>query len=226
MSIKISKDLIPGGIADKIKSNFDPKQLSKGIIVEMEHTDNPALAKEIAQDHLSEDSKYYDHLEEMETKYSKAYVLASLYLNHVKFSQDQTNTPSITIQPGRPEANCALDILKKWKPDFFIGVRSIVIGPSPNYGYVESGPDKDPTVIYINADRIVNESGQQNGKAAAIATARVIAHEKGHVASFNDAQGFVGGETPAQIQEQEFDNWLKSGGMMQVENLPSYKALQ
>ncbi len=225
MSLKIAKDLIPGGLADKTKSNFDPEQLRKGISIEMEHTTSQAVAREIAQDHLSEDPKYYDHLEEMEKKYSKAYVFASLYLNHIKFSQDQTNTPNITIQPGRPETNCALDILKKWKPDYFVGVKEIVVGPSPNYGYVESGPDKDPTVIYINADRIVNESGQQSGKAAAIATARVIAHEKGHVASFNEHHGFVGGETPAQAQETEFDNWLKSGGMQQVESLPSYQGL-
>jgi hypothetical protein len=225
MSIKVSKDLIHGGLADKQKSGFDPKQLRKGIKVEMEHTKNPDLAREIAQDHLSEDPKYYDHLEKMEQKYSKAYVLASIYFECAKFAQDQTNTPNITIQPGRPEANCALDILKRWKPGYFIGVRNIVIGPSPNYGYVESGPDKDPTVIYINADRIVNESGQQRGKAAAIATARVIAHEKGHVDSFDEGQGFVGGETPAQAQETEFDNWLKSGGMKQIESLPSYQAL-
>lgn len=224
MGSKKVKDLIHGGLTDKRKSGFDPDQLRKGIKVEMEHTADRAVAKEIAQDHLAEDPKYYDHLKEMEKKYSKAYVFASLYLRYV-MAQDQTNTPNITIQPGKPEANCALDILKKWKPDYFIGVRSIVLGPSPNYGYVESGPDKDPTVIYINADRIVNEAGQQKGKAAAIATARVIAHEKGHVASFDANKGFVGGETPAQVQEQEFDNWLNSGGMQQIESLPSYQAL-
>lgn len=85
MSIKISKDLIPGGLADNIKSNFDPDQISKGINVEMEHTNNPSLAKEIAQDHLTEDPKYYDHLEEMESKYSKTYTFASLYFDFVKF---------------------------------------------------------------------------------------------------------------------------------------------
>lgn len=226
MGIKISKDLIPGGLADHVKSGFDPEQLRKGIKVEMEHTNSLAIAKEIAQDHLTEDPKYYDHLEEMENKYKKAYKFASIYCQYIKYSQDQTNTPNITIQPGKPEANCALDILKKWKPNYFIGVKSIILGPSPNYGYVESGPDKDPTVIYINADRIVNEAGQQSGKEAAIATARVIAHEKGHVDSFDNNNGFIGGETPAQMQEQEFDNWLNSGGMQQIESLPSYQNLK
>ena len=64
-------DKIPGGLADKKQpSDFPPDQLQKGIKVEMEHTDDPALAKEIAMDHLTEDSSYYDKLEEMEKKAS------------------------------------------------------------------------------------------------------------------------------------------------------------
>jgi hypothetical protein len=141
-------------------------------------------------------------------------------------AQDTVNTPNITIQPGRPEANCALEILKLWKPDYFVGVSNIVIGPSANYGHVESGPGKDPTTIYLNADRIVSESGgQQGGQAAALATAKVIAHEKGHVASFNPQQGFVGAESPAESQEHDFENWLNSGGMQRVESLSCYNSL-
>lgn len=226
MSVKLmrlAKDLIHGGRADKVKSGFDLKQLRKGIKIEMEHTNDENIAREIAQDHLTEDPKYYDHLEEMESKYVEALYFASVFC---KYAQDQVDTPNITIQPGRPEASCALEILKRWKPDYFVGVRNIVIGPSANYGYVESGPDKDPTVIYINADRIVGEAGQQSGREAAIATARVIAHEKGHVASFDAQQGFIGGETPAEAQEQEFDNWLNSGGMQQIESLPCFQSLQ
>jgi len=138
----------------------------------------------------------------------------------------QVETPNITIQPGRAEATAALDILKLWKPNYFIGVREIVIGPSANYGYVEAGPGKDPTVIYINADRIVAESGgQQSGQSAALACARVIAHEKGHVESYDDQQGFVGGEAPAEAQEQEFDAWVNGGGMQQIQSLPSFTNL-
>lgn len=64
-------DKIPGGKADdKSKSDFDPKQLAMGKKVEMEHTDNPALAAEIARDHLSEPGAkhYYDELEKMEKR--------------------------------------------------------------------------------------------------------------------------------------------------------------
>ena len=65
-------DKIKGGLADgKNDKDFDPKQIEKGIKVEMEHTDDKELAKEIAKDHLMENSKYYDHLEKMEEKMDK-----------------------------------------------------------------------------------------------------------------------------------------------------------
>ena len=67
------KDKVPGGLADnKPLGNYSKEQLIKGLQVEMEHTDDPALALEIATDHLEEDSSYYDHLKEMEDKHAGA----------------------------------------------------------------------------------------------------------------------------------------------------------
>ena len=63
-------DLLKGGLADMAQpSQFNPAQLRKGVIVEAEHTDDPAIAREIAMDHLMEDPKYYDHLAEMEKEH-------------------------------------------------------------------------------------------------------------------------------------------------------------
>ena len=63
----MAKDLIPGGLADhKPRSKFDPKQLEMGRKVEMEHTDDPDLAEEIATDHLEEFGNYYTALDKME----------------------------------------------------------------------------------------------------------------------------------------------------------------
>jgi hypothetical protein len=71
------KDELPGGLADD-KSLQDiankhgaPLELIQlmfkwGTDVEMEHTNDPALAKEIAMDHLMEDPIYYKKLKEME----------------------------------------------------------------------------------------------------------------------------------------------------------------
>lgn len=69
-------DKIPGGLADKKKeSDFDPKKLKAGIKVEMEHTSDPDIAKEIAMDHLTEDSNYYEKLKTVE-KYDRVEITA------------------------------------------------------------------------------------------------------------------------------------------------------
>jgi hypothetical protein len=71
------KQQLQGGLADKIpSSSFSKDQLEKGIKVEMEHTNDPAKAKEIAMDHLAENPKYYDHLEKMEREMDKQSGLA------------------------------------------------------------------------------------------------------------------------------------------------------
>ena len=57
-------------IAKKHKVSLEllKKQLTKGIKVEMEHTEDKSKASEIAMDHLSEDPKYYQKLKKIETK--------------------------------------------------------------------------------------------------------------------------------------------------------------
>lgn len=56
-----NRDRIPGGPADKKKpSDFDPTALRKGQQHEMEHTTDPAIAREIASDHLTEHPRYYE----------------------------------------------------------------------------------------------------------------------------------------------------------------------
>ena len=60
-------EAIEGGLADgKEPIDYDADQIAKGIKVEMEHTDDPKTALEIAMDHLEEIPDYYDHLEQME----------------------------------------------------------------------------------------------------------------------------------------------------------------
>jgi hypothetical protein len=63
------KDEIKGGLADKKDpKDLPPKQLKMGKRVEKEHTNNPALSREIAMDHLVEDKHYYSKLKKMEKK--------------------------------------------------------------------------------------------------------------------------------------------------------------
>ncbi len=58
---------IPGGLSSgKPDSDFDPEALAEGIKVEMEHTADRAVAKEITKDHLTEDKEYYKKLRVIE----------------------------------------------------------------------------------------------------------------------------------------------------------------
>lgn len=60
-------EAISGGLAKgKSDADFDPKQIEKGIKIELEHTGDAEKAKEIAKDHLTEIPDYYDRLEKME----------------------------------------------------------------------------------------------------------------------------------------------------------------
>jgi len=75
-------DKIPGGRADNLADDeFNKKELSKGQDVEMEHTDDPELAKEITKDHMVEfnqkdengkyNNNYYKNLDNMEKEMEK-----------------------------------------------------------------------------------------------------------------------------------------------------------
>jgi len=66
---KSFKEKIPKGRSSgKNPSDFSEEQIQKGIKVELEHTDDRDLAKEIAMDHLDEFPKYYKELDKMEKK--------------------------------------------------------------------------------------------------------------------------------------------------------------
>lgn len=59
--IKLKKGRVPDW-------KFNRTQLRKGIKVEMEHTNNPMVAKQIAKAHLYESPRYYKELEKMERR--------------------------------------------------------------------------------------------------------------------------------------------------------------
>ena len=54
---------LPGGVGDNTPTEkVDTNQLSMGIQIEMEHTNDPAIAQEIAMDHLNDEPEYYTKL--------------------------------------------------------------------------------------------------------------------------------------------------------------------
>jgi len=68
---KFKEKILVGRSNSKNHSNFPEDQVQKGIEVELEHSDDRELAKEIAMDHLKEFSNYYKELEKMENKLSE-----------------------------------------------------------------------------------------------------------------------------------------------------------
>ena len=98
---KMREDQIPGGKGDdKTPGDFNRDQILKGMQVEMEHTDDPAIAMEITMDHLSEDPTYYDklatiHQEGATDPYElKAWALFSEYI-YFKYFDKMTDIRSL-----------------------------------------------------------------------------------------------------------------------------------
>ena len=59
----MSYEHLTGGRADgRSPADFDPAALAEGTRHEREHTRDPAIAREIAMDHLAEDPRYYERL--------------------------------------------------------------------------------------------------------------------------------------------------------------------
>lgn len=60
------------GEDERPDSDYDAKQLARGIEVEKEHTLNEVISKIIAKDHLDEFANYYDGLDAMEEELEKS----------------------------------------------------------------------------------------------------------------------------------------------------------
>lgn len=119
----------------------------------------------------------------------------------------QTSGPNIVIEPTEPTVQKAVNILKRMDPNYFSGVKKIVLSPATMYyGHVESGPGKDPTVVNVNLNKIKSTNPQD----ALLSAVTTIAHEVAHVKSFDNEQGFVGGEAPAEAEERKVEQWLKA----------------
>jgi Protein of unknown function (DUF5661) len=67
IDIKSFKDTLWGGMADgKAVTTYDLQQLLTGIKFEMEHSNDPFIALEIAMDHLERIPDYYSRLDRLE----------------------------------------------------------------------------------------------------------------------------------------------------------------
>jgi hypothetical protein len=98
---RASGDKLKGGLADAgAPIGVDAGEVAAGIAVEMEHTDDPKIAREIAYDHLTEDPNYYKKLETIEDESLGTFEKALQRFLHAAQSQAKP-TYEIDIERGR-----------------------------------------------------------------------------------------------------------------------------
>ena len=94
-SKEIGEDKVAGGLAKGLTLNDIAEkhgisidilvaEFKKGIAVEMEHTTDREIAKEIALDHLFEDPKYYTKLSKIEKPTNEVYTKGQLFKGTIK----------------------------------------------------------------------------------------------------------------------------------------------
>ena len=92
MKFKEMYEMDMTGLADETgttEKDVDPKELKMGIEVEMEHTKDKSVAKQIALDHLAEDPKYYTKLKEIDPHHES--VNEGLKEDLISFLKDNQN---------------------------------------------------------------------------------------------------------------------------------------
>lgn len=138
------QDNLEGGLADdKTPADFDPEQILMGVKVELEHTNDPMIAMEIALDHLTEIPDYYTRLNKMEddanaeengseesdkSEKEMEDVLLGYEPKNVGDNMDETKE-EITS----PEGYEFLNKIKQEKPNEHIRFRNLVLNKGLNY---------------------------------------------------------------------------------------------
>lgn len=120
------------------------------------------------------------------------------------------DSPNISIEPIEPNIQAACELLKRMDSNYFKGVSKIVAGAEANYGHVANGPNEDPHVVHINLNRITSEAGPNAKREIICQLAQTIAHEVGHIRSFDEKNGFKNGESPAEAEERKVASWIKA----------------
>ena len=120
------KDILTGGLADDAEvGDFDPVQLKRGIDIEMEHTKDENLAREIAMDHLTEIPDYYTRLERME-KEAKGEIIKYIAYRDKPVKKKALSGNFFHFQPKEGFSKYEIEFDKILNPeDIGIGVNKI-----------------------------------------------------------------------------------------------------
>lgn len=111
-------------------SHFDPVQLKRGTIVELEHTTSWSAAKQIAKHHLLEDSDYYDKLATFESD------VPMLTKNESRFIKNAM-VPLSAVGDDKFQGNPGMK-------DVWAAVAAVAMGASAYHGYKRNEPGGNP----------------------------------------------------------------------------------
>lgn len=149
-------------------SQFDPEQLAKGVQVEMEHTNNPVIAKQIAKAHLKELPDYYTRLETIEqTPAGKQMTVQGVPIEAEKVEKGR-------IYPVKPE-DVAKEIQRQ-SPEDIKGLKGFkFVNPV--------GEQKDAWGQYVRSKKVVYVFSQpyRNGKIDGQDPKKIREHIKEYV---------------------------------------------
>lgn len=126
-----------------ISHSFINEQLIKGIKVEMEHTDNPEVARKIALDHLHENPFYYEYLDKMEEELNSLDIdrhfqeiqTENYYARGGKLEAFEFNTPT-GVESKLSYLQQVLvrtKAFKKWFGDWEIASRAYLLDSEMNF---------------------------------------------------------------------------------------------
>jgi hypothetical protein len=144
-----------GGLGDNLSpDDVDPSELERGLQVEQEHTTDRDIAQEISLDHLSEDKKYYTHLDEIEKKYApkKLNPTPMQYL----FSYGSNNPKQLEERLGRKVKTIGA---------YIEGMARIFVGHSKRWEGAVASIEKQPgkTVYGLAAKVTANDLATMDG---------------------------------------------------------------
>jgi hypothetical protein len=138
------EDQLPGGRADKkAPADFDVDALAEGTKHELEHTKNEKLAREIAMDHLAEDSRYYVKLRSIEVEKAANPITR-------EDASPQDVSPNDQLDRGA-------DTERRVRPRFVIGSKPSPIGKSDT---------QEPTSKAEHTDNRRKQNAQPHNRAA------------------------------------------------------------
>jgi GNAT superfamily N-acetyltransferase len=146
MELNIESKLSVSDIDHKypnIPHSFINEQLIKGIKVEMEHTDNPEVARKIALDHLEENPFYYQYLDKMEEelktldidKHFQELQTENYYVKGGNLESYEFNTPT-GIESNLSYVQQVLvrtKAFKNWFGDWELAARTFLLDGKQNF---------------------------------------------------------------------------------------------